>query len=381
MEKLPEKLLKKLQERDGMNTLRQLNIRPNLTDFSSNDYLGFASSKSIADRAYKLFRERGEQMNGSRGSRLLMGNDRLYEDTEKSIAKFHSSPSSLIFNSGYTANLGIISCIPQRGDIILYDELVHASIREGILLCRASSSKYAHNDLQDLEQKLERITKDTGRECYVITESVFSMDGDSPNLKALVTLCKEHNCRLIIDEAHAIGITQKGIVVSEELTKQVFARVVTFGKALGCHGAAVLGSEDLKAYLLNYARSFIYSTALPPHSVATIKAAYEHLDSEIGLQSIRKLNSNIAILRSCTEKYKISACFLPSDSAVQAMLIPGNEKVKAISERLFKEGFDVRPIMSPTVPPSKERLRICLHSFNTETEIEGLIKLLAEITL
>lgn len=207
------------------------------------------------------------------------------------------------------------------------------------------------------------------------------MDGDLPDLQTLVTLCKNYNCRLIIDEAHAIGITQKGLVVSEELTNQVFARVVTFGKALGCHGAVVLGSEVLRAYLVNYARSFIYSTALSPHSVATIKAAYEHLDSEIGLENIQKLNSNIAILRLYLEKYNILERFLPSDSAIQAMLVPGNEKVKAISERLYKNGFDVRPIMSPTVPPTKERLRICLHSFNTEAEIESLIKLLAQITL
>ncbi|AVI50828.1 8-amino-7-oxononanoate synthase [Pukyongia salina] len=381
MDKLPEKLLKKLQKREEGNALRQLNITHGLTDFSSNDYLGFASSKSISDRAYELLNEYGEHLNGSTGSRLLTGNSRLIETAERSIAKIHDSPSALIFNSGYAANLGVISCIPQRGDVILYDELVHASIREGIVLSHAKVTKFAHNDLQDLEQKLNLITREPQRECYVITESVFSMDGDIPDLQALVTLCKNYNCRLILDEAHAIGLTQKGLVVSEGLTNQVFARVVTFGKALGCHGAVVLGSEDLRAYLVNYARSFIYSTALSPHSVATIKAAYEHLDSEIGLENIQKLNSNIAILRSYIEKYNISKQFLPSDSAVQAMLIPGNEKVKAISERLYKDGFDVRPIMSPTVPPTKERLRICLHSFNTEAEIESLIKLLAQITL
>lgn len=381
MDKLPEKLLKKLQKREEGNALRQLNITHGLTDFSSNDYLGFASSKSISDRAYELLNEYGEHLNGSTGSRLLTGNSRLIEDTERSIAKFHDSPSALIFNSGYAANLGVISCIPQRGDVILYDELIHASIREGIVLSHTTATKFAHNDLQDLEKKLNQITREPQRECYVITESVFSMDGDLPDLQALVTLCKEYNCKLIIDEAHAIGITQKGIVVSEGLTNQVFARVVTFGKALGCHGAVVLGSEDLRAYLVNFARSFIYSTALSPHSVATIKAAYEHLDSEIGLENIQKLNSNIAILRSYVEKYNILERFLPSDSAIQAMLVPGNEKVKAISERLYKDGFDVRPIMSPTVPPTKERLRICLHSINTEAEIESLIKLLAEITL
>jgi 8-amino-7-oxononanoate synthase len=377
MDELPDKLLRKLQQRQENNALRQLTIAPKLIDFSSNDYLGFASCKAIANRALELLKESGEFKNGATGSRLLTGNNRLFLQAENQVADFHKSPSALIYNSGYTANLGIVGSLPQRGDSILYDELVHASIREGILLSNAVASKFGHNNLEDLEKQLKGLSRDKDQEIYVITESVFSMDGDSPDLNALVALCRSYNCKLIIDEAHALGISQKGLVADEGLTKDVFARIITFGKALGCHGAAVLGSEDLTAYLLNFSRSFIYSTALPPHSVATLLAAYERLESEPGRAEIKKLNSNIAIIRSYIKKYKLMDRFLPSTSAVQSMLVPGNEQVKRLSERLMADGFDIRPIMSPTVPRSKERIRICLHSFNTKTEIEQLMQRLA----
>lgn len=377
MDELPEKLLRKLQQRQENNALRQLTIAPQLIDFSSNDYLGFASCKTITNRALELLKESGSATNGATGSRLLTGNNRLFLQAENQVADFHNSPSALIYNSGYTANLGIVGSLPQRGDHIFYDELVHASIREGILLSNAVASKFGHNNLEDLEKQLKGLSRDKDQEIYVITESVFSMDGDTPDLNELVALCRSYNCKLIIDEAHALGISQKGLVADEGLTEDVFARIITFGKALGCHGAAVLGSEDLATYLLNFSRSFIYSTALPPHSVATLLAAYERLESEPGRAEVKKLNRNIAIIRSYIEKYKLTDRFLPSTSAVQSMLVPGNEQVKRLSERLTADGFDIRPIMSPTVPRSKERIRICLHSFNTKTEIEQLMQRLA----
>jgi 8-amino-7-oxononanoate synthase len=377
MNELPDKLQNKLNQRRESNSLRRLTTGSNLIDFSSNDYLGFSKNVQIAERAREILRTYTESGQGSAGSRLLTGNSELFQRAEKYIADFHLSASALIFNSGYTANLGLLGSVPQRGDFILYDEFVHASIREAITLSRAKAFKFKHNDLRSLEEQMVRLERLEGSEVYVVTESVFSMDGDTPDLRGMAELCRKYDCRMILDEAHAIGISRKGLAVEEGIAEYVFARIVTFGKALGCHGAAVLGSESLKDYLINFARSFIYTTALPPHTVATILAAYEHLDSDLGLKTIQMLKSNIAILQLYLNKNKLNNSFIPSETAIHSMVISGNDRVKAAAEQLAANGFDIKPILSPTVPLSRERLRICLHSYNSEDEIGEVVERLA----
>jgi len=377
MKGFPEKLKSKLLRRKELNALRKLVVQESLIDFSSNDYLGFGRSAKLFDRAIKLLRDYGKIRNGATGSRLLTGNNQLYSDTETFIANFHSADAALIFNSGYDANIGFFGCVPQRTDFILYDEYIHTSIRDGVRMSHAKGYKYKHNDLQDLKKCIEGIVKVTGEnEIYVVTEAVFSMDGDSPDLKTLAVLCEETGCRLVIDEAHAIGLTTTGRLFLG-IETPVFARVVTFGKALGCHGAAILCSEELRSYFINYARSLIYSTALPPYNVATINVAYALLASEEGKTQQSILNSNIAILRKLISEKQLQDHFIESGSAIHSCIIPGNEKVKMISEKCMEHGFDVKPILSPTVPLGKERLRICLHSYNTEDEIREMIELLA----
>ena len=216
---------------------------------------------------------------------------------------------------------------------------------------------------------------------YVATESVFSMDGDSPDLRSMAELSRKEGCFLVVDEAHAVGLygpRGSGMINELGLENEIFARVLTFGKALGCHGAAVLGPESLKQFLVNFARSLIYSTALPPHSVLTVSKAYQLLASEEGEEAIEDLRSNINIFRSAIKEFKLDSQFMPGLSAIQSCLIPGNTRVKAIAERLQNDNFDVRPIMSPSVPESKERLRFCLHAYNTEKEIKEVIKKLAD---
>jgi len=377
MEKFPKKLWIKLERRKAENSLRHLNFPGTVVDFSSNDYLGFSKESRISDRAGEILRRSTENGLGATGSRLLTGNSQMYNELEAIIAKFHSSPSALVFNSGYATNLGFFGSVPQRGDYILYDELAHASIREGITLSKAKAYKFKHNNLRELEDLIDRLERSRDSEIYVVTESVFSMDGDSPDLNELSALCKRSHCRLIVDEAHAIGISQRGLVVEAGIEGEVFARIVTFGKALGSHGAAVLCSETMKSYLVNFARSFIYTTGLPPHTLASIRSAYQYLDSDPGMKRIECLKSNIAILRRYIGEYDCDELFLPSESAIHSVVIPGNKEVKTISDKLLKNGFDVRPILSPTVPIGKERLRICLHSFNTEKEIEQVIQRIA----
>ncbi|GGC82793.1 8-amino-7-oxononanoate synthase [Flavobacterium lutivivi] len=375
--KLPKSLQQKLQQREANNALRKLPMHNDLVDFASNDYLGFAKNEAIFDLSHQLLLDQNLKINGATGSRLLSGNHKLYQLTEDFIADFHQSESALIFNSGYDANIGFFSSIPQRNDIILYDELCHASIRDGIQMSNAKAYKFQHNNLEDLERILQKYHTELV-EVYIVTETVFSMDGDSPNLEELVILCEKHNCFLVVDEAHALGVFGEygqGLVQFHGLQEKVFARIMTFGKGLGCHGAAILGSQDLKNYLVNFARSFIYTTALSPHSVATILMAYQHLKTE--KESLEKLKSNIVFFNNEKQMLGLKPFFVYSKSAIQCAIIPGNEKVKSIANQLQEKGFDVKPILSPTVPQGQERLRFCLHSYNSEKQISEVLKQLS----
>ena len=368
----PKKLSEKLSKREQEHAMRTLSSPEFTVDFYSNDYLGFARSREIFDDVHDFLIRQQTFTNGSTGSRLISGNHKIYAEAESFIADFHNCESALIFNSGYDANVGFFSSVPQRSDVILYDELCHASIRDGIGLSKAKSFKFGHNDLEELEKFTLKFGSEQS-EIYVVTESVFSMDGDSPNLEELTGICKKHGCRAVIDEAHALGVfglNGCGLVQQLGLENDIFARVVTFGKGLGCHGAAVLGSKQLRTYLLNFSRSFIYTTALPPHSVATVLSAYKHLQTTTIGYGLSKI---IAHFNQEKNRLSLKPMFVYSKSAIQCAIIPGNEKVKNIAEKLQQQGFGVKAILSPTVPEGQERLRICLHSYNHEAEITELL--------
>jgi len=374
MTHFPEKLTEKLDARKQQNALRQLPVFNNLIDFSSNDYIGFAKSESLFHETHHYLVENGFLQNGATGSRLISGNHLLYAETENFIAHFHQSETALIFNSGYDANVGFFSSVPQRNDLILFDELAHASIRDGIKMSHAKSYKFTHNDLEDLEGLIQK-HQTSGNEIYLATESVFSMDGDSPDLEALAALSRKYNCRLVIDEAHALGVFGnhgEGLIQELQLQEKVFARVMTYGKGLGCHGAAILGSAELKDFLVNFARSFIYTTGLPPHAVASILAAYKQLEKEN--VATEELRDNILFFSQQKNSLGLKPIFVRNKSAIQSAIIPGNEKVKNIASALQLHGFDVKAILSPTVPEGQERLRICLHSYNTPEQISNLLQ-------
>ncbi len=353
---------KKLNERKQLNALRNLKLNHGLIDFCSNDYLGIVH--------YGLISTAVEHSTGSTGSRLLAGNYALIEEAEKEIAAFHEAEAALIFNSGYDANVGLLSAVLQRGDTVLYDYLSHASIRDGIRLSFAQAFSFEHNNLMDVEKKLQQASGNI----FIVTESVFSMDGDQCPLPQLVQLAQEYHAHLIVDEAHATGVVGtkgEGLVQHMQLTNSVFARVHTFGKACGCHGAVVLGSEKLRSYLINFARSFMYSTSLPPHAIEAVRASYRLFPA---MQDERKhLYTLIQFFQQADLPYKK----LVSDTPIQVLIIPGNELVKAVAAKLQEHGFDVRAILYPTVPKGKERLRIVLHAFNTQTEVAELIQLLS----
>ncbi len=374
--KLPKTLQDKLEVRKANNALRTLKKQSQLIDFATNDYLGFSRSKTIFEKVHQLLLDREITNNGATGSRLLSGNHDLYIEAEAYISKFHQSENALIFNSGYDANVGFFSSVPQRNDVILYDELSHASIRDGVQMSLAKAYKFKHNDLEDLEKLLQRFQNEF-IEIYVVTESVFSMDGDSPNMKKLAQISENYKALLVVDEAHALGVFGnpetsggEGLVQGLKLHDKVFARIMTFGKGLGCHGAAILGSNDLKSYLVNFSRSLIYTTALPPHAIATILVAY---------QELAKSQKAIEIVKENSKYFNKVIGNSNFESSIKSIVISGNENVKFASNFLIEKGFDVKPILSPTVPEGQERLRFCLHSYNTKEEIKTALEFLKEI--
>lgn len=374
MEDFPGKLLKKLEARRKEGALRSVLPAKTTVDFSSNDYLGFARSLSVHTREYAV---------GSTGSRLISGNHKLFQAAEEMVAAFHKADAALIFNSGYDANLGLLPALLDRNDYIFYDTSVHASIRDGIALGKAKSYKYDHNSLESLQERVRNVLGDDslpeGSEVYVITETVFSMEGDGPDIRALAVYCQQQGYRLILDEAHAVGVLGpqgKGAVVEAGCPDLVFARIVTFGKALGCHGAAILGSTLLREYLINYGRSFIYTTALPPSAVQAILNAYSQLRGPEGARSREYLNRNIEAFALNIRERQLASYFREARAAIYCCELGGNARVKALSDELRTHGYEVKPIRYPTVAKGRECLRFSLHAYNTEDEIRGVLTIL-----
>ncbi|MBK6731939.1 MAG: pyridoxal phosphate-dependent aminotransferase family protein [Bacteroidetes bacterium] len=367
MQSIIYRLEESLLRRKINDALRELKTEIKGIDFSSNDYLGFAQDANLQQIILQHLQSLKKL--GSGGSRLLTGNNTLVGEVEKAIAIFHQSESALFFNSGYEANVGLISTVCRRGDLIVYDALCHASLREGIQLSNAKSVSFAHNDLQLLEKQLQAEVNQK----FIITESVFSMDGDMCPLPQIVALAKKYNANIILDEAHGTGVIGEkgeGLAQSLILHNAIFARVHTFGKAIGFNGAVILGNAVLRNYLINFCKPFIYTTAPNMLQLVAVQEAYNYLNLHSSL--VKKLQLLIRHFNTTTNALQLPC--IPSDSAIHCLVISGNSNVKAMAQSLSQNGFDVRPILSPTVPAGKERLRICLHVFNTEEEITVLLQ-------
>ncbi|RLN93183.1 hypothetical protein BBJ28_00003005 [Nothophytophthora sp. Chile5] len=400
---MDEKLGHALARRREVGTLRTLQAADEGAstpiDFFSNDYLGFARSqplKELVARRQAQLEGQHRQMLGATGSRLISGNSRLFMQVEKQLAGFYNSDAALLFNSGYAANVGVLSSVPQAEDVVLYDALVHNSCHEGIRLSRAYAKGHAfafhHNDLVDLEAKLrQHHSPPTGsggkKSCvYVVVESLYSMDGDVAPLEEMAALCDQFKAFLIVDEAHGTGVygpQGSGIVRAlglEQRYKNVVAcRVYTFGKAMGCHGAVVCGSQVLIDYLVNYARSFIYTTAFPFHQLVTVACVHEFS----GSSEAEALRSHVLELVQHF-KHKVSStpdiprdALLASDSPIQGVVFAGNHRVLLAAKEMNAMGIRVIPIRSPTVAKGAERFRIVIHADNTRLEVDLLVQALA----
>lgn len=363
-------LQQKLAERAAQGNLRQLKALPGLIDFCSNDYLGLARSEKLRT----LIRQEEDKYRhlplGATGSRLLSGHSSLFDELEATIAAYHQAEAALLFNSGYAANIGILSALPQRGDTVFYDEASHASMKDGLRLSFARSYAFRHNNVEDLRRKLRHASG----QVYVVVESVYSMDGDTAPLQELAQLCNEHQAALIVDEAHAVGLygeKGEGLTISLGLEQQVFAQVITYGKAMGFHGAAVVGPKILRDYLVNFSRAFIYTTALPTHSLVALKCIYSLLPEMT--EERRQVKEKAKKLYGQLNKISGIIC-TPAESVILSVFIDEVQKLKPLALLLQAAGFDVRPVLSPTVPAGKERLRLIVHAYNTEEEINSLVQ-------
>lgn len=349
-----EKLLKKLRDRKEKGTLRSLSSFEGMVDLVSNDYLGFASYDTVLS---------GDSDNGATGSRLISGNRSRTEELEQKIARKFGFETGLFFNSGYDANIGVFSAIPQRGDVVLYDEFVHASIRDGIRLSFAESFSFRHNDLVHLEERLRNCSGDN---IYIAVEGLYSMNGDLCPLKALNELALKYGARIILDEAHSAGVTGefgRGVLESSEVCNSVILKLVTFGKAFGSHGAIVLSvEEEIRTYLINFARSFIYTTALPLKSLEKVNSI---LESNVFEKRRTELEEVIS---------KFNDLFPGSNSYTPIKIIEGYSvsELRAIEQIAKQSNLALKAIFSPTVPEGQECIRVALHSFNTDNDLSLL---------
>ena len=355
-------LQERLDDRESKNLHRSLTLNDSKIDFSSNDYLGFSKLPALKTKVDSALGA------GSTGSRLISGNSGEAEKTEEIIARFHHAEAALIFNCGYMANVGLFSSIANKGDTIISDAYIHASIIDGIRLSLANKFKFSHNNIADLEQKLKRASGNK----FVVVESLYSMDGDEAPLQLIADLCDKYHALLLVDEAHATGVfgnNGEGLVSKYQLQEKVFARVFTYGKALGLHGAAVTGSATLRNYLINFSRPFIYSTALPPHTCQQIQIAYQLLP-----QANRQPLFDLIDYFKNSVKTLSEYSFIDSPSQIQGIIIGDNTKAKNLSDYLLQKGMYAKAILSPTVPAGTERLRICLHSYNTTSQVDLLLE-------
>jgi 8-amino-7-oxononanoate synthase len=374
MSNVNKRLLKEVEKRRENGNFRALALKNGLVDFSSNDYLGLSNNERLLSNIQEQYNNSGEGI-GSTGSRLLSGNSSLHQALEFALARFFEGPEALLFNSGYTANLALISAIAQRGDTILYDQKIHACIKEGARLSKGKYYSFRHNDPKDLQRKLKNSTGNK----FVVIESLYSMEGDFPPVLDIIELCRQHKAELLIDEAHTtgwLGSQGKGWVIEQKLARHFLARVYTFGKALGAYGACVVGSKELINYLINFSRPFIYTTALPPHTVVSINCALGFIEEQDmpGKILYERINHYLKVSKHLEIKGSYN-----EDSPIQWIKAIGNKQAISLSDHLAKNGYDVRPILSPTVPEGEERLRVCIHSFNSNQQITDLLTTIARL--
>jgi len=330
----------------------------------SNNYLGLADHPRVREAAAEAALAWGA---GAGAARLISGNMTPHSQLEARLASFKGYEAALLFGSGYLANVGVISALAGRGEVVFSDELNHASIVDGCRLARAETFVYRHGDVEHLAWGLQEAGE---RASLIVTDGVFSMDGDVAPLEGLTRLARAHGCRLMVDEAHATGALGpggRGSVAAAGLSGEVDLVVGTLGKALGAYGAYVCANAELSEYLLNTARSFIFSTALPPPALAAAMAALELLEAEP--ERVERLAANAATLREGLSAEGLSAGGAPSQ--IVPLEVGDAERTMELCERLLERGVFAQGIRPPTVPAGSSRLRFSVMATHEEAELRG----------
>lgn len=340
-------------------------------NFSSNDYLGLANHPDVVSSFQTAIKEYGA---GAGASHLVVGHQQPHHDLEKAIAKFTGRDRALVFSSGYMANLGILSALLSKGDAVVQDKLNHASLIDGAQLSSAKFLRFKHNDLDHLQVQLDKTT-DCPRKILAV-DGVFSMDGDMSPLNQLSSICNQYDAALMVDDAHGFGwLGENGAGISEYFhlgQKDLPILMGTLGKAVGVAGAFVAGSNALIESLIQSSRSYIYTTALPPACAAAILQSLEVIKDEP-----QRRKHLIALIDYFKEKTaNLDFQFLPSSSAIQALVVGDNSRALALSERLMKEGMMISAIRPPTVPVGSARLRITLSADHTFSQLDQLVQIL-----
>ncbi|KAL2200419.1 pyridoxal phosphate-dependent transferase [Corynascus similis CBS 632.67] len=406
-----------LNRRLSRNQLRRLTtVRYGMVDFSSNAYLSLSSQSAVQQAFLTRLQaaastpdNAGPALLGSGGSRLLDGNSSYAESLEHTIAAFHGAQAGLLFNSAMDANVGLFSCVPQPGDVIVYDELIHASVHDGMRMSRAVQKvPFRHNQVWDVpgarsvNKSLEEVLgslvhgadghlfRSGDRHVFIAVEGIYSMDGDVAPLAGIVNCVERYlprrNGYIVVDEAHSIGILGKrgrGLVCELGLEQRVWARVLGFGKALGCTGGIVLCSPITRAYLINYARTLIYTTAMAFPTLASIETVYGFLttgQAEPLLHNLRLLirEAHKGFKELCIRENAPAELLRVSNEKPESPIIPiFTSQPRSLAGYCQARGFMVRPIVAPTVPKGRERIRVCIHAANSMPEIRGLVETVA----
>ena len=348
----------KLEQAKNYRLRKQNGIDEGFVDFSSNDYLGLAKEKATVTAN-----------SGSASSRLISGQHSLLSQLENELSKIFSFESALFFGSGYHANLALISAFNHQKIHFVCDELIHASIHDGLKMGNASLSFFKHNDMQSLEEQLLSTTKET----IIVVESTYSMDGDQCDWQNIKAMASKYNAKIIVDEAHSTGLIGDEYLGLAKNDKSVLAKVVTFGKAFGCEGGVILCNNETKAFLVNFSRPLIYSTAPSPLLCQSVLSQFSLWQQSSN--AIKKLNDNCHYFKEIFKEY------LNQNQELRGPIFPillSKEKLLKLEQKCLDNQIAVKAIFHPTVAKGQERLRICLHAYNTHEEIDLLFKLLNE---
>ncbi|WP_306533429.1 8-amino-7-oxononanoate synthase [Geobacter sp.] len=341
----------------------------------SNNYLGLADHPRLAEAAIRAVERYGT---GSGASRLVSGTMELHEALEERLARFKGTEAALVFNSGYAANSGIIPALAGKGDVVFSDRLNHASIVDGCLLSRATMVRYPHNDMAALRRLLER--HETAGRRLIVTDGVFSMDGDMAPLRELAALKREFGALLMVDDAHGTGVlgaTGRGSAELQGVMTEIDIHMGTLGKALGSFGAYAAASGEIVDYLANRARSFIFSTSLPPAVLAASLAAIDLIDSPEGAALRERLKRNTAFFRDSLGAAGFDT--MGSETQIVPLFVGGAEQTMTFTSRLLEEGVFAQGIRPPTVPAGTCRLRCTLMATHGEEDLARAAELIAGI--